>query len=159
MLRIASRFCLVAAGFALSAAGLGCEFMSDPEFFRLQRGLALTIVEAKRSAVPGSVDFKFELKNGGPAAASACLGPSRSVWYEAGSGGGVRSDVVDHPGCEREFAIQPGSAWAWSETLEVSRLSQGVEVEVEVQIVNPRRCVSWSNCSVFDVRSNKVAIP
>lgn len=133
--------------------------MPDPEFSALQRGLALTIVEAKRSAVGGSVDFEFELKNGGRATASACLGPSRSVWYEAGSSGGVSSDFVDHPGCKRAFAIQPGGAWAWIETLEVPSLSQGIEVEVEVQIVNPRRCGSWGDCSAFDVRSNKVAIP
>jgi hypothetical protein len=133
--------------------------MPDAEFSRVQRALALTIVEARRSAVAGSVDFSFELKNGGSTPAIACLGPSRSVWYKAGSGSGVSSDLIDHPGCQREFAIQPGRTWAWSETLEVPTLSQGIEVEVEVQIVNPRRCGNSGKCSVFAVRSNKVVIP
>ncbi|MEZ5288277.1 MAG: hypothetical protein R2712_26445 [Vicinamibacterales bacterium] len=146
-------------GLALVVAGLGCEFIPDRKFSRVQSDLKLTIVETKRSTVAGSVDFGLELKNGGSESASACLGPSRSVWYKAGSGGGVSSDLVDHPGCQREFAIEAGRALAWSETLTELHLSKVVEVEVGVQIVNPRRCVNWGNCSAFDVRSNRAVIP
>jgi hypothetical protein len=156
--RTANRLSLLVGVLALAVSGLGCDLMPDPEFSAVRRGLALTIVETKRGAVAGSVDFELELKNGGSASAIACLGPSRSVWYTTGSGGGVSGDLVDHAGCQREFAIQPGRTWGWSETLKVPELSQSIEVEVGVQIVNPRRCGSWGNCSAFDVRSNKVVI-
>jgi hypothetical protein len=43
---------------------------------------------------------------------------------------------------------------SWAETLEVPRLSQGrVEIEVGVQIVNPRRCGSWGNCAAIELKS------
>jgi hypothetical protein len=49
---------------------------------------------------------------------------------------------------------------SWDEALEVPRLSQGrVEVEVSVQIVNPRRCGGWGNCSSIDLKSNEFEIP
>ncbi len=47
----------------------------------------------------------------------------------------------------------------WAETLEVPRLSEGrVQLQVDVQIVNPRRCGSWGNCAAFDLKSNQFEI-
>ena len=49
---------------------------------------------------------------------------------------------------------------SWAETLEVPRLSHGrTEVEVTIQIVNPRRCGNWGNCVAFDLMSNQFEIP
>ena len=144
----------------LAVAGSGCEIMPDPEFAALKGALTLSIVEAKRSTSGGSADFSFKLTNRGSASAKACLGPSRSVSYKVASSMGISSSFVDHPGCTREFTIQPGGVMSWAETLEVPRLSQGrVEVEVSVQIVNPRRCGGWGNCAAIDLKSNPFEIP
>lgn len=144
----------------LAVAASGCAVVPDREFSALEKVLALNVVEAKRSASAGSVDFGFELTNRGATPARACLGPSRSVSYEVASSSGTSSTFIDHPGCTREFAIHPGGVMSWAETLEVPRLSQGrVTLEVEVQIVNPRRCGSWGNCAAFNLKSNHLEIP
>jgi hypothetical protein len=143
----------------LAVAVSGCEILPDPEFAALKGALTLSIVEAKRSASGGSADFSFKLTNRGSTSAKACLGPSRSLSYKAASSSGISSSFVDHPGCTREFTIQSGGAMSWAETLEVPRLTEGrVEVEVSVQIVNPRRCGSW-NCAAIDLKSNQFEIP
>jgi hypothetical protein len=134
--------------------------MPDPKFAALKGALTLSIVEAKRSESGASADFTFRLANRGSATAKACLGPSRSVSYKVASSSGISSRLVDHPGCTREFTIQPGGVMSWAETLEVPRLSEGrVEIEVSVQIVNPRRCGGWGNCAAFDLKANQVEIP
>ena len=160
MLRTASTLgsLLLLAGLAVTVSG--CEIMPDREFAALEKALTLNIAEAKRSASGGSVDFSFELTNRGSTSAKACLGPTRSVSYKVASSRGTSSRFVDHPGCTREFTIQPGGVMSWTETLEVPRISQGrVEVEVSVQIVNPRRCGGWGNCAAIDLKSNQFEIP
>lgn len=155
MARTASRLgsLLLFAGLAVGVSG--CEILPDREFAALQKALTLNIPDAKRSASAESVDFSFELRNGGSTIAKACLGPSRSVSYKLASSSGTSSKFVDHPGCAREFTIQPGGVMSWAETLEVPRLSEGrVELEVDVQIVNPRRCGNWGNCAAFYLESN-----
>jgi hypothetical protein len=137
----------------------GCELMPDPAFAALPEALTLKIVDARFSSSDGSIDFSFELANKGTTVAAACLGPSRSlhydVDYEGGSQGGITGDFVDHPGCARQFAIEPGDALSWAETIEIGELRRGrLEVKVDVQITNPNRCGSWGNCSAFDVTSN-----
>jgi hypothetical protein len=134
--------------------------MPDREFASLEKTPSLNIVEAKRAAAGGSADFTFTLTNPGSTNAQACLGPSRSVSYKSASSSGIRSTFVDHPGCTREFTIHPGGVMSWAETLEVPPLSEGrVEVEVSVQIVNPRRCGSWGNCAAFDLKASQFEIP
>jgi len=143
----------------LVAAASGCEFMPDPEFAALESALALRVAEAKRGTSAGSVDFRFELINRGSTSAKACLGPSRSVSYKGSSSSGVSATLVDHPGCTREFTIQSGGMISWNEVLEVPHLSRGhVEVEVSVQIVNPRRCGGWGHCAAIDLKSNQFEI-
>ena len=143
----------------LAAAASGCNVIPDPEFAALKSALTLTLVEAKRSASGGSADFSFELTNRRSTSAKACLGPSRSVSYKVATFSGISSAFVDHPGRAREFTIQPGGVMSWDETLEVPRLTQGrVEVEVSVQIVNPRRCGSWGNCAAIELKSNQFEI-
>lgn len=49
---------------------------------------------------------------------------------------------------------------SWDETLDVSGLPEGpLEVEVSIEIVNPRRCQGWVGCTTLDVKSNQVQIP
>ena len=148
---------LLSAGLALGVSG--CEFMPDPEFAALESALTLRIVEAKRSASAGSVDFRFELRNRGSMSAKACFGPSRSVSYKASSSSATSGTFVDHPGCAREFTIQSGDEMSWDEAIEVPRLPHGrAEVEVSVQIVNPRRCGRWGICAAIDLKSNQFEI-
>jgi hypothetical protein len=148
---------LLLAGLAVAVSD--CEVMPDREFAALEGALTFRVAEAKRSASGSSVDFRFELTNRGSTSAKACLGPSRSVSYKFASSSGTSSNFVNHPGCTREFTIQPGGVMAWAETLEVPRLSQGrVELEVDVQLVNPRRCGS-AGCTAFDLKSNRFEIP
>ena len=160
MRRTASPLGLLLLFAGLAVAVSGCEFMPDPEFAALESALTLTIVDAKPSASGGSADFRFELTNRGSTSAKACLGPSRSVSYKVASSSGIRTIFVDHPGCTREFTIQSGGVMSWDETLEVPHLSQGrVEVEVSVQIVNPRRCGNWGSCAAIDLTSGQFEIP
>ena len=159
MLKATSSFRSFFMYVGLAAAVSGCEIMPDPEFGAMKEVLSLSIVEAERSESGASADFTFRLANRGSTTAKACLGPSRSVSYKVASTSGSSSSFVDHPGCTREFTIQPGGEMTWAETLEVPRLSDGrVQLQVDVQIVNPRRCGSWGNCPAFDLKSNQFEI-
>jgi hypothetical protein len=133
-------------------AGSGCELMPDPEFSAASRALALVIVEASRSRSVGSVDFEFQLKNQGESTVRACLGPSRSV----SDGTTVSSESVNHPRCIREFALSSGGAIRWRETIKVTGLRAGrAEVQVEIEVVNPRRCGKAGCTSVQVTSQNK----
>jgi hypothetical protein len=148
----------------IAVAASGCDLLPDPEFSALPESLILNIVEATRKGSGNLGDFRFELTNRGSSHARACFGPNRTVYYETGLGsggisGGSSMSVLDHPGCIREFTIQPGAVLAWDETLEVPSLSSGrVGVEVSIQIVNPRRC-GGLGCPEFEVKSNHFEIP
>lgn len=140
---------LVVASAAFVAAA-GCDFLPDPAFAAAEGALALTIIEARRSHSDASVDFELELKNQGAALAKACLGPDRSV---SGAKGLEVLKIVHHPGCVREFAIEPGQTLRWHETIRVSGLSgDRVEVGVAIQVVNPRRC-GGAGCSSIQIKS------
>jgi hypothetical protein len=80
------------------------------------------------------------------------------VSYKGEHSGGVAFNSVDHPGCTREFTIQSGGVFSWQETLETGGGAQGrVDVEVSVQIVNPR-CCGGTGCAAFDLKSNQFAM-
>lgn len=131
--------------------------MPDREFAALEKALTVDIADAKRNPSGVSVDFSFEMTNRGRTAAKGCLGPSRSVSYWwLPSSSGISSTFVDHPGCTREFTIEPGGVMSWVETLEMPKLSQGhVYLQADIQIVNPRRCGNWGECVAFDLTSNR----
>jgi hypothetical protein len=148
-------FALVCAGFASVLSG--CQAMPDPAFAALERSMSLRIVEVRRSERGDSAEFTLELKNGGRAAANACLGPGRNVDYWFGSSGGSVMNWTHHPGCVREFSVPTGGSMVWNETAGVI-LPQGGEVRVTVQILNPRRCSSVG-CAAFDLRSQTFQVP
>ena len=142
---------------ALSASG--CHLLPDGQFTQVGQSLKLKIATAERSESGTSATFVFILTNSGTRAVNACLGPSRSVWYDTSGPSGVSTTWVDHPGCMREFAIEPGRDMTWSEVLDVSHLSETrVDVEVEVEVVNPRRCGAVG-CASTRLESNKQRIP
>jgi hypothetical protein len=134
---------------ATIAVAAGCDRMPDAEFAAVESALALTIVEASRSESDGSVDFDLELKNQSRKIVRACLGPSRSV----SRSGSWSLNLVDHPGCSREFAIEPGETMRWRETLPVpGLLKERDEVEIGVEVVNSRRC-GETGCPSIMVRA------
>jgi hypothetical protein len=148
-------------GVALAASG--CKQLPDRQFARIGDSLKLTIAKVARSGSGTSVEFVFTVTNVGPRAVNACLGPSRSVLYqtstERSSRSGVGFNSVDHPGCGREFTLEHGRDMTWSEVLEVPDLSEApMDVEVDVEVVNPRRCDGWG-CTSANIRSNKQRIP
>jgi len=160
MHRIGNRALLLLMFVGLIASLAGCEIMPDPEFASLKSTLRLRTVKANRGASADAIDISFELANRATTDAKACVGPSRSVDFKAGSFGGTSFDFVDHAGCTREFTIQPGNQISWAETITVHDLRQGpLEIEVEVQITNPNRCGGWGNCASFYLKSNRVTIP
>jgi hypothetical protein len=159
MARIASSPCSLLLLIGLAVAASACELVPDTEFAALENALTLKIVEAKRN-VSNGVDFSLELTNRGSRSAKACLGPSRTVYYEVASSIVASSTLFDHAGCTREFTIQPAGVMSWAETLEMPRMSEGlVGVQVSIQIVNPRRCGDWGNCAAIDLKSNQFNIP
>ena len=131
----------------------GCHLQPDPAFAVLGRSFELRIVEASRGQAAGSVDFEFELTNGGDSAAAACFGPSRTVSYRTASGGGSSVQAFYHPGCEYEFTIASGKAMRFRETLSIPELSSApTAIEVEIEVVNPRRCGGFG-CASIHVKS------
>ena len=145
----------VALTFACILSGVGCV---DPELAALARSLKLEIAQADRVGLSEPVEFVFRLSSRGASVVEACLGPSRSVHYTSSGPQGTRATFVDHPGCEKEFTITPGSEITWQETLEVPHVEGGVEVEVDVEIVNPRWC-GGLGCPATQLRSDSYRIP
>jgi hypothetical protein len=144
------------------ALGLSsCDELPDPQFERIGDSLKLNIAKVKLSDSANSAEFVFSLTNGGPEAVTACLGPSRSVSYssESQGPGGTSFSDFSHPGCVRQFTIEPHSDMTWSEVLEVPHLlSPRVDVEIGVQVVNPRRCIGGTGCMSTTLKSNKQRI-
>jgi hypothetical protein len=144
---------------ALALAASGCYLLPDRQFARIGDSLKLKIAKVNRSESGTSAEFVFAITNSGPHAVNACLGPSRSVSYKTSGFSGIRSNFVDHPGCMREFTIEPGRGMTWSEVIDVPHLSESpVDVEVEVEVVNPRRC-SAVGCTSATLKSNNQRIP
>jgi hypothetical protein len=142
----------------LALAALGCDLLPDPQFAQIGDSLKLEIGKVERSQSGTSAEFLFTVTNRGVEAVNACLGPSRSVWYETSGPGGVSSTLVHHSGCMKEFTIEPGRDMTWSEVLDVPYLSEArVDVEIGVEVVNPRRC-GGVGCMSTRLRSNKVRV-
>jgi hypothetical protein len=146
---------------AIALIGPACAWLPadvDPELVALEGALKLEIAQVN-PLQNGSAEFTFKLLNQGPETAKACLGPSRSVWYTSSGSSGVSGTSVDHPGCMREFTLQPKSDMTWREELKVAAVSwETLEVQVDLQIVNPRRC-RGVGCSAIELRSSRYLIP
>ena len=122
---------------------VGCGSNADQQLIRIVESLELTIVHARFMDSREAIELEMSLRNKSQAAAVACLGPGRIV---ASSTGAVEMTMVDHPGCLREFTILPGKTMKWSERFEAETgpdcRDVNVDVEIEVEVVNPRRCGS-----------------
>lgn len=144
---------------ALALAAMGCDALPDSQFAEISHSLKLETAKVTLSEAGTSAEFVFTLTNHGPEPVNACLGPSRSVWYDTSGPGGVSSTLIHHPGCMTEFTIEPDRDMTWTEVLDVPHLSENrVDVEVGVEVVNPRRCGGFG-CTSATLKSNKVRIP
>jgi hypothetical protein len=95
------------------------------------------------------VEVELQIHNRGPRMLDACLGPSRgvSVLSDNRTGGDGRSafggsaSLVDHPGCQRRFTLEPGGHLAWKESVGVPNVVAGPAVlMVQIQVVSPHHC-------------------
>lgn len=158
--RNGAQSCLRGAIVSLALVVSGCTLLPDREFAQIGQSLKLRIEKAKRTESGKSIEFVFTIANEGRNAVNACLGPSRSVSYTTstaggGSAGGVSFMSVDHPGCMKEFTMPPGRDMSWSEVIDVPHISESrVDVEVVVEVVNPRRCGGWG-CRSARLTSDK----
>jgi hypothetical protein len=148
-----------AALLAWVLAASGCDRLPDRQFARIGDSLKLKIAKVTRSESGTSAEFVLTMTNSGPRAVNACLGPSRNVSVDTSGPQASTFNSIDHPGCVREFTLEPGRDMTWSEVIDVPHLSETrVDVEVDVEVVNPRRCGGWG-CTSTDIRSNKQRIP
>ena len=147
---------------AFILGGSACSWMPasvDPEFLALERTLRLEIASAARLFDSGAAEVTYKLSNQGTGVAKACLGPGRDVTFRASGSSWSSLRFVHHAGCVKEFTLQPGGDMTWREELEIAPKSQGsVEIEVEIEILNPRTCGS-PGCSSVQVRSKPYSIP
>jgi len=141
------RILLGMAVFCMLAVTAGCDQVPDPAFASLEGSLRLRIVRITPSRA-AETRFDLELKNRSARRARACIGPGRRVTGLAAMG-----FQWDHPGCVREFELDPGGVLTWSETHD-GTVGPGLplDVAVAVQVLNPRRCSSVG-CAGFMVES------
>jgi hypothetical protein len=97
----------------------------------------------------------------------ACIGVTRryrlsAVPYElresrppvAESGG-----LIDHPYCERRFALGPGEQLSWSEKWRVSDIGAGgAALRAAIQVVHPRDCEHLYGCYDTMIEAEPVAV-
>src|SRR5262245_43295890 len=87
------------------------------------RDLQLSMPSGVVLTVGHRVDIEFEIHNRGRKTLVACLGRSRQIDLVSDSRKSVDGRppvgasvvVVDHPSCERHFALQPGGRFKWKE--------------------------------------------
>src|SRR5580765_5211151 len=82
---------------------------------RLQVSLA-----SSQGKVGDEVVATYHLKNASDHLVEGCLGEAKgyNFWLRGGGAKG-QVDTVDHPGCVRRFALEPGQSIEWSEHLKV----------------------------------------
>lgn len=146
----------VTALFAVVSLVCACAVF-DPELLMAKNRLKLEITDI----VPVKdrvARVEFNLSNKSASAVKSCLGPSRAVSYKSSGSSGVASDGFDHPGCTKEFTIEPKSDLLWNEEVEFPIvLRSGVKIEIEVELVNPRRCGGWG-CTATMLSSSEYAM-
>jgi hypothetical protein len=103
--------------------------------------------------VPSSIEsgkatvITFEIRNVGRRTIKSCMGPGRmAVAFVVNpvprrprnSGSGTS---VDHPGCVRNLALEPGTSFDWSEEVSFGKSEPGAaRLLLEVEIVHPGLC-------------------
>ena len=77
-------------------------------------------------SVGARVELEFQIRNRGNRTLDPCLSSARQVLVLSDNRTGVDGrpplggslSLVDHPGCERRFALEPGAHFAWKEVVE-----------------------------------------
>jgi len=142
---------LGAAAHSAGAAGAKQSRSALPQYRDALR-LSLTIPSA---VVAGTqTPLRFRLQNAGSRAIETCVGEAREVRVVPendtdGIEGITISEVASGrpPVCRQRVGLAPGEQFEWSETTAVSGIVRGfATLEVDVQIVDPRRCDSPLGC-------------
>ena len=60
---------------------------------------------------------------------------------------GGAATLVDHPGCQRRFTVDPGAQYRWTESVEIPNVVPGpASLDLYVQVVYPRHCHKVYGC-------------
>jgi hypothetical protein len=153
MPRPAGRFLLLALAVLVTSVTVGCELV-DPELETYRRSLSLEVIGWKR--VASGIALELRVSNKGTRSIDACVGPGRFVTVKSKAGSGSQAEMVHHPGCVKNFRLAPAGEFVWGEVVEMTSEAFSAaleEIEVTVQILNPRRCNGWTGCSGTDLRA------
>ena len=132
-----------------------------PVVSQFQGLLTLSLVSPPTVVVGQETPLRFRVQNSGQRRIEACVGESRNVRIvpENDTDGnepiGVLARVVDHPGCQQRFRLAAGASFEWNETTNVPGIVIGpVNIEIDVQIVDPHHCQPDSGCSATMLTAN-----
>ena len=148
---------VVAFALAVATCSSGCAARAEQARLVLSQyreALALSLAPLPAVVVGQETALRFRVQNSGRRTIDACIGPSRNVRIvpENDTDGNepieVSANVGEHPGCQRPFRLAPGAHFEWNETTNVPGIVIGpVNIEVDVQIVDPHHCHPDSGCS------------
>ena len=140
---------------AFLVPAVGCVWLPSTELRRYEEALALSIMAPDLFGAGEAVEFSLSLSNRSAQLVEACLGPSRSVSLKSGSRSTTTSTSVDHPGCAKQFRLEPSGEFVWAETLETPAVPPGSgKIELAVEIVDPQHCGAFG-CASTEVRASK----
>jgi len=109
--------------------------------------LTLSLVIPPTVVVGQEIPLQFRMQNVGRRSIDGCVGLARNVRIvpdndtDGDEPIGVSSASLDPPGCRQRFRLAPGAHFDWNETAKAPGFLRGpIGLEVDVQIVDPRRC-------------------
>ena len=114
-----------------------------------EQGLQMSVESPSVLNVGAEVDLELQIHNRGKRKLDACLGPSRQMSVISDNRTGVDgrppvggfASLVDHPGCERRFTLEPGAHFGWKEAVGIPNVGPGpASLTVHIQIVSPHHC-------------------
>jgi hypothetical protein len=135
---------------SLAICGAGCATRSEQArraLSQYRQDLSLSLVIPPSVVVGKDIPLRFRVLNSGKRSIDACVGVARNVRIvpdndtDGNEPIGISPDFTSHPGCRERFRLAPGAHFEWNETTKVPGFLLGpVGLEVDVQIVDPRRC-------------------
>ena len=120
---------------------------------QFRQDLTLSVAVPPNVVVGSEIPLRFRVQNSGQRAIDACVGPARNVRIipdndtDGNEPIGISEDIVERPVCQQRFRLAAGAHFEWNETTKVPGIVRGpVSLEVDVQIVDPRRCDTSLGC-------------
>jgi hypothetical protein len=115
--------------------------------------LTLSLVIPSIAVVGEETLLRFRVQNSGRHSIDACVGLARDIRIvaeddtQANEPIGISAQIVDPPVCRQRFRLAPGAHFEWDESTAVPGIVLGhANLEVDVQIVDPRHCNPSVGC-------------